>query len=104
MANECCFDEKDTQNDGVECNGEFISAECVVISRLNEYFNLPKGTKLSTLLDYMTSAIKNANIRIGNRIDFSILPTFSNNTDAVNGGLGQGDPYKTPSGDVKVVI
>lgn len=93
-----------TQNDGVECDGNFISDACVTLSENNEYFTLPAGSKLSQLISKVTQAIKQTNILLNRKIDYTNLPTFTDNNDAINGGLTLNKPYKTPLGEVRVVV
>lgn len=105
MAKNCrgCNDPQ-TQNEGVDCGGNFISDECVTLTQANVYFNLPAGSKLSQLEALMTIAIKNAFTQLGKKIDYTTLPTYTDNASALLGGLLINEPYKTPTGEVRVVV
>lgn len=99
-----CFEELETQNDGIECDGEFVSDECVAIENAIVYLGLPAGTKLSVVLNKLVSEIKDANTRIDNRINFKTLQFFSDNASAIAGGLSVGEAYKLADGTLKAVI
>lgn len=105
MAKKCrgC-DNPQTQNEGIECDGNFIDDSCVVLTDINEYLSLPIGTKLSLFIKKITLALKQTNILLNRKIDYTNLPTYNDNNDAINGGLTINKPYKTPNGDVKVVV
>lgn len=105
MAKNCrgCNDPQ-TQEDGIDCGGVFVSDECVTLSETNVYFNLPLGSKLSQLITKITIAIKNINIQLSKKIDYTTLPTYTDNADAITGGLTINKPYKTPTGEVRVVV
>lgn len=105
MAKNCrgCNDPR-TENEGVDCNGVFTSDECVTLSEANVYFNLPIGSKLSQLVSLVTIAIKNLYIQLGKKIDYTTMPTYPDNASAIIGGLSVNEPYKTPTGEVRVVV
>lgn len=105
MANNCrgCSDPQ-TQETGIDCDGNFVSDECVILSEANVYFNLPANSKLSEFILKATLAIKNAYIQLSKKIDYTTLPTYANNADAITGGLTLNKPYKTPTGEVRVVV
>lgn len=105
MANNCrgCNDPQ-VVNDGIDCNGEFVSDECVTLSTANVYFNLPQGAKLSQLIAKITVAISQIFTSLGKKIDYTTMPVFLDNSEAVLGGLEVGKPYKTPTGEVRVVV
>ena len=105
MANNCrgCSDPQ-TQEEGIECDGNFISDECVTLSSANVYFNLPLGSKLSQFILKVTLSIKNAYIQLGKKIDYTTIPTYADNASAITGGLTISKPYKTPTGEVRVVV
>ena len=105
MAKKCrgC-DDPQTQNEGIECDGNFINDSCVILTEDNDYLSLPSGSKLTQFIQKITLALKQTNILLNRKIDYTNLPTYNNNTDAINGGLTINKPYKTPTGDVKVVV
>lgn len=93
-----------TQNDGIECDGNFILDECVTLSQPNIFLNLPAGSKLSQFIGSITQAVKQIQTILNRKIDYTNLPTFNTNQDAINGGLTINKPYKTPTGEVRVVV
>lgn len=105
MAKQCrgCEDPQ-TQNDGIECDGNFISDECVILTDSNSFLSLPSGSKLSQFITKITQVVKQNGVLINRRIDYTNLPTYNNNIDAINGGLTVNKPYKTPTGEVRVVV
>jgi len=105
MANNCrgCNDPQ-TQEEGIDCGGNFVSDECVTLSEANVYFSLTAGAKLSQFILKTTLAIKNVFIQLSKKIDYTTIPTYADNASAVTGGLALGKPYKTPTGEVRVVV
>ena len=59
-------------------------------------FKTPTGTNTKFLLDGGSTVL-------AKDIDFSGLPTYINNADAIAGGVAVGKLYKTASGDIKIV-
>lgn len=59
-------------------------------------FKTPTGTNTKFLLD-------GGGTVLAKDIDFSGLSTYTNNADAISGGLAVGKLYQTSSGDVKIV-
>jgi hypothetical protein len=59
----------------------------------------------SDFLDCMTE-LKNTDTTAytENRINFSDLPEYDDEADAVLGGLDGGDLYKTPTGEIRVKL
>ena len=91
-----------TQNDGIECDGNFISDECVELSQANVYFSLPSGSKLSQLITKITNSMKMFHKMLSNKIDYTTLGTYEDDIEASDNGVKVGEPYKTPAGFVKV--
>lgn len=103
MAKNCrgCEDPQ-TQNTGVECNGNFVSDECVVLAEDNVYFNLPQGSKLSQLVSKITNTFKAFHKLVAKKIDYTTLEVYTDDVEASLDGVEIGEPYKTPDGFVKV--
>jgi uncharacterized radical SAM superfamily protein len=99
-----CFAELETQNEGIDCDGDFTSENCIVLESAIPYLGLPVGSKLSLALKEIVKAIKEANTRIDNRVNVNMIPTYNDNSSAVAGGLLVGHLYKTLDGTIKAVI
>lgn len=105
MANNCrgCNDPQ-VENEGIDCDGQFVSDECVILSQANSYFGLPAGSKLSQLIQVITQAFSQFLGLLSNKIDYTTMPVYADNAAAVAGGLAVTKPYKTPTGEVRVVV
>lgn len=104
MSRKCNGCEPEVQNDGIECDGNFVSDECVVLTKPNTFLQLPIGSKLSQFITKVTQVLSQYNTLLNRKIDYTTLPFYNDNQDAINGGLIIGQPYKTPTGEVRVVV
>lgn len=105
MAKACrgCEDPQ-TQTEGIDCNGEFILDECVVISEANVYFELPAGSKLSELILKIVENSEYYDEQLSKMVKPDSLEVYTDNVSAIAGGLSLNDPYRTPTGELRVVV
>lgn len=105
MAKVCrgCEDPQ-TQTEGIDCDGNFILDECVVLSTANVYFGLPAGSKLSELILKIVENSEYYDGQISKMIKPDSLPVYTDNVSAIAGGLSLNDPYRTPTGELRVVV
>ncbi len=69
-------------NEGIDCDGNFISDECVELTEAH-----------SQLVGILST-----------KIDYTELDFYVDNASAIIGGVGVGEPYKTPTGELRVVV
>lgn len=94
----------ETIDTGIDCDGNFYSADCVVLNE-NVYFNIPNtGTKLSDFVGILAQKFQQVFTLLGRKIDWTSLPVYANDAAAGAGGLTQNRPYKTPTGEVRVKL
>lgn len=86
----------ETDETGIDCNGEFISEECVVLAQ-NTYLNIPLGARLSNLITNIVLKFKSLDV---GKIDKN-LNTYSSDALAGAGGVQIGSYYLTTDGFVK---
>lgn len=86
----------ETDETGIECNGEFVSEECVVLTQ-NTYLNITAGQRLSHLIQKIVLKFKSLDI---GKIDKD-LDTYASDALAGAGGVMIGDYYLTHDGFVK---
>ena len=92
----------ETDEEGIECDGEFVSEECVVLKQ-NTYFNIVVGDRLSSLITKIVLKFKTVFQTMETKIPKD-LPTYADDTEASADGLDIGEPYKTPDGFVKIRV
>ena len=100
MARECykgC--DPETDETGIECDGEFVSEECIVLNQ-NTYLNIVLGDKLSKFITNIVLKFKSIDISLAGKISKN-LPTYEDDTEAEADGLELGEYYVTPTGFVK---
>lgn len=97
MARECyrgC--DPETDETGIECNGEFVSENCVTLAQ-NTYLNISLGQRLSHLITNIVLKFQSLDL---SKIDKN-LDTYASDTLAGAGGVQIGSYYLTTDGFVK---
>lgn len=96
-----CYKGCDPQTDetGIECNGDFVSEECVVLNQ-NTYLDITAGQRLSHFIAKVVLKFKSIFISLDNKIDKD-LETFTDDAAAGVGGISIGEYYLTDLGYVK---
>lgn len=108
MARECnkgCKPE--TDNSTIECDGKYISTKCVYTEK-DVYFDVEEGDSLTKLIARIKQILKAIYLGLDNKIDYKYLYVnniiYIDDTDALNNGLSQGDPYIDTTGVVRVIL
>lgn len=109
MRRECnkgCSEPK-VNNDGIDCDGEFIGDNCVVMSE-NSYMQVTGGDRLSKFVITIANRFKAIVQALNKRIDYDTLYSngnfYINDTDAASNGVQLGKPYIDVNGFVRVRI
>jgi hypothetical protein len=95
-----CNNGCDPQTDdiGIECDGEFTSTDCITTTAI-PYLDVEENDSLTELNDKLVARIQNLTNSVGSIWN---LPEYLNDTQAESGGLLIGEPYSTPTGEIRI--
>ena len=85
-----------TDETGIECDGDFLGQACVVLEQ-NTYFDIVKGDRLSTFISKVGVKLQNL---FNNKISTN-LPQYSDDASAASAGILIGKNYVDLNGFVR---
>lgn len=99
----CTNCDPETDETAINCNGEFLSEDCIVL-KPNSYLGILSGDYLSKLILKITSKFKSLDQKFNTTLNLVGLPVFENDAAAGMGGLTAGKAYRTSTGQLMVKL